>query len=165
MLAVAFALWGKRVDRDTCEGGCNEFALAGVWLARLIVAGVALYFSVTYVAASIAIGSGLEPFYQQSVRAMWIGFCSQLALLAAVLLYAAAYPRTVSRQFVTVLALMPMLSTVMLFWFAASRLGGLALGIAAALMLIAAFTWPARGAGEPAVGAQVVRLPGGPRAP
>lgn len=134
--------------------------------AALIVAGVALYFGATYLAASIAIGSsGLEPFYQQSVRAMWIGFCSQLALLAAVLLYAAAYPRTVSRQFVTVLALMPMLSTVMLFWFAASRLGGLALGIAAALMLIAAFTWPARDTGELPVGAQVVRLPGGPRAP
>lgn len=134
--------------------------------AALIVAGVALYFGGTYIAASIAIGSsGLEPFYQQAVRAMWIGFCSQLALLAAVLLYAAAYPRTVSRQFVTVLALMPMLSTVMLFWFAASRIGGIALGIAAALMLVAAFTWPARGAGDASVGAQAVRFPGGPRAP
>lgn len=126
--------------------------------AALIITGVALYFLALYVGASMGLGA--------IARAMWIAHCSQLGLLAAVLFYAAAHPRGISRQIVTVLALMPMLSTVMLFWFAASRAGGLALGIAAALMLIAAFTWPTRDAGGAAPpAAQAIRFPGGPRAP
>ncbi|MBV6422861.1 MAG: hypothetical protein NAOJABEB_00647 [Steroidobacteraceae bacterium] len=134
--------------------------------AALIVAGAAVYFLATYIAASIAIGSsGLEPFYQQSVRAMWLGFCAQLGLLALVMLYAAAYPRSVSRQFVLVLALMPLLSTVLLFSFAASRIGAWALAAAAVLMLAAASTWPARTPDDTSLGAQAVRFPGGPRAP
>lgn len=129
--------------------------------AALIIAGVASYFAVAYVTASIAVGnSGLKIFYQESVRAMWLGFCAQLGLLAAVLLYAAARPRGISRQMLIVLAFMPMMSTVMLFWFAASRLGGFFLGLAALLMLVAAFAWPTRfdAAGEP-VSAQA---PGSP---
>lgn len=113
--------------------------------AALIIGGVAIYFTFAYVATSIAIGSsGLKPFYQQSVRAMWLAFCAQLGLLAVVLLYAAGRPRSISRQMVTVLAFMPMLSTLLLFWSAASRVGGALLGAAALLMLIAAFAWPAR---------------------
>lgn len=134
--------------------------------AALVIGGVAIYFAFAYVATSIAVGSsGLKPFYQQSVRAMWLAFCAQLGLLAVVLLYAAGRPRGISRQMVTVLALMPMLSTVMLFWFAASRIGGLFLGIAALLMLIAAFAWPtAPTEVEAAIGLQPpVRSPGGPR--
>src|SRR5690606_1192459 len=62
--------------------------------AALIIGGVAVYFAFAYVATSIAVGnSGLKPFYQQSVRAMWLAFCAQLGLLAIVLLYAAAHPR------------------------------------------------------------------------
>ena len=60
------------------------------------------------------------------------------------LLYAAGRPRSISRQMVTVLAFMPMLSTLLLFWSAASRVGGALLGAAALLMLVAAFAWPAR---------------------
>lgn len=126
--------------------------------AALIIAGVGAYFLVLYLAASAALGA--------IARAMWIAHCTQLGLLAAVLLYAAAHPHSISRQFVTVLAFMPMLGTVMLFWFSASRAGGLALGLAAALMLIAALTWPTRVASdETAPGPQAIRLPGGPRAP
>ncbi len=132
-----------------------KWCMAG---AALIIAGVAVYFLVLYVAASTALGD--------IARAMWIAFCMQLALLAAVLLYAAAHPRAISRQIVAVLAFMPMLSTLMLFWFAASRAGGLALGIAAALMLMAAFTWPTTlDDGEAPPSAQALRFPGGPRAP
>jgi hypothetical protein len=126
--------------------------------AALIIGAVAVYFLALYLAASTALGA--------TARAMWLAHCAQLGLLAAVLLYAAVHPRGISRQVVTVLALMPMLGTVMLFWFAASRAGGIALGVAAALMLIAAFTWPTRSAdGETPPGAQAIRFPGGPRAP
>ena len=83
--------------------------------AALILAGVGIYFLAMYVAASTALGA--------IARAMWIAYCTQLGLLAAVLVYAAAHPRGISRQVVTVLAFMPMMSTVMLFWFAASRAG------------------------------------------
>ena len=61
---------------------------------------------------------------------------------------------------------MPTLSTVMLFWFAASRAGGLLLGVAAALMLVAALTWPIGAADDEApIASQALRFPGGPRAP
>jgi len=136
--------------------------------AALIIGGVAIYFAFAYVATSIALGnSGLKPFYQQSVRAMWLAFCAQLGLLAIVLLYVAARPRGISRQMVTVLAFMPMLSTVMLFWSAASRVGGVLLGVAALLMLVAAFTWPTTPSdAEAAIESQPpVRSPGGPRGP
>lgn len=111
--------------------------------AALIIGGVALYFLMAYVTAAIAIAnSGLKPFYQQAARAMWIGYCAQLGVLAAVLLYAAAVPRGISRQAVIVLALMPAISTVNLFWSAASRAGAVCLGIAAALMVVGALFWP-----------------------
>lgn len=126
--------------------------------AALILAGVGIYFLAMYVAASAALGA--------IARAMWIAYCTQLGLLAAVLVYAAAHPRGISRQVVTVLAFMPMMSTVMLFWFAASRAGAILLGISAVLMLLAALTWPARSAGgEAPPSAQALRFPGGPRAP
>lgn len=126
--------------------------------AALILAGVGIYFLAMYVAASAALGA--------IARAMWIAYCTQLGLLAAVLVYAAAHPRGISRQVVTVLAFMPMMSTVMLFWFAASRAGAILLGISAVLMLMAALTWPARIAGgEAPPSAQALRFPGGPRAP
>ena len=126
--------------------------------AALILAGVGIYFLAMYVAASAALGA--------IARAMWIAYCTQLGLLAAVLVYAAAHPRGISRQIVTVLAFMPMMSTVMLFWFAASRAGAILLGISAVLMLMAALTWPARSAGgEAPPSAQALRFPGGPRAP
>ncbi len=126
--------------------------------AALVIGGVAAYFLVQYLAVSTALGA--------TARAMWLAHCAQLGLLAAVLLYAAAHPHGISRQIVTVLALMPMLGTVMLFWFAASRAGALALGVAAALMLVAALTWPVRStAAEAPPGAQAFRYPGGPRAP
>lgn len=136
--------------------------------AALIIGGVAIYFVFAYLATSIAVGnSGLKPFYQQSLRAMWLAFCAQLGLLAVVLLYAAGRPRGISRQMVTVLAFMPMLSTVMLFWFAASRVGGAFLGAAALLMLIAAFAWPTDPTDEEAAveSQTLVRSPGGPRGP
>ena len=126
--------------------------------AALIIGGVALYFLALYLAASTALGA--------IARAMWIAYCTQLGLLAAVLLYAAAHPHGISRQIVVVLALMPMLSTVMVFWFAASRTGGISLGIAAVLMLVAAITWPVGAARDAApTGVQALRFPGGPRAP
>ena len=126
--------------------------------AALIIGGVALYFLALYLAASTALGA--------TARAMWIAYCAQLVLLAAVLLNAAAHPRRISRQVVGVLALMPTLSTVMLFWFAASRAGGLLLGVAAALMLVAALTWPIGAADDEApIASQALRFPGGPRAP
>lgn len=111
--------------------------------AALIIGGVALYFIFAYVTAAIAIAnSGLKPFYQQVARAMWVGYCAQLGVLAAVLLYAAMTPRGISRQVVIVLSLMPMISTVNLFWSAASRAGAVSLAIAAVLMLIGALFWP-----------------------
>ncbi|MGE3666952.1 MAG: hypothetical protein AB7G51_10070 [Steroidobacteraceae bacterium] len=126
--------------------------------AALVIGGVAMYFLALYLAASTALGA--------TARAMWIAYCAQLGLLAAVLLYAAANPRGISRQVVVVLALMPMLGTMLLFWFAASRAGGYALGVAAALMLVAVITWPVGTANDTVpTSPQAIRFPGGPRAP
>ncbi len=111
--------------------------------AAFIVAGVAAFYLANYVTAAIAINnSGLRPFYRESVRAMWLAFCLQLGLLALFFVFAAMRPRAISRGAIMLLALMPLASTSLLFYFATSRIGAVVLGIATALVLIAAISWP-----------------------
>lgn len=118
--------------------------------AAIVIAGVAVYFLSSYFLATIALGnSGLKPFYQDASRAMWLGFCLQLAIIGIVFLVAAMRPSLVGRGMVMVLALLPLASTVLLFWFAASRAGAIFLGIGGLLTLLAALTWPKRMPPEP----------------
>lgn len=113
--------------------------------AAIVIAGVATYFFGSYWAANIAISnSGLKPFFQDSSRAMWLGFCLQLAVIALVFFIAALRPQLLSRTIVLLLSLMPILATVMLFWFAASRVGSYFLAIGGALTLVGVLTWPKR---------------------
>jgi hypothetical protein len=113
--------------------------------AAFIVAGVAAYFLANYVTASIAIrNSGLRAFYQDSVRAMWLAYVLQLALLAVMLFFAALRPESISRSAVIILSLMPIGSTALLFFFASSRLGAVLLGVGAVLGLVGALLWPTR---------------------
>lgn len=113
--------------------------------AAIVIAGVATYFFGSYWAANIAISnSGLKPFFQDSSRAMWLGFCAQLAIVALVFFVAALRPQLLSRSIVLLLSLMPILATVMLFWFAASRAGSYFLALGGLLTLIAVFVWPKR---------------------
>jgi hypothetical protein len=117
--------------------------------AAFIMAGVAIYFLAIYASASLAVGnSGIDPFYGQIARSMWLGFCTQLGLLAVIFMIAASRPHFVSRQFALVLAIMPAINMLMLFWQSASRVGAIFLGIATALALTAALSWPTRVAGE-----------------
>lgn len=118
--------------------------------AAFVIAGVAVYFLSSYALATVALGnSGLKPFYQESSRAMWLGFCLQLAVIGMVFLVAAMRPSLVGRGMVLMLAVLPLASTVLLFYFAASRAGAVFLGIGGVLTLIAAITWPQNAATEP----------------
>lgn len=137
--------------------------------AALIIGGVVIYFFSAYmVGLSIALSnSGLRPFYQESVRAMWLAFCAQLAILSIILLIAAFNPRGLSRRFVSLLAVMPLLAALLLFTFSAgsvSSYGGIPLMVATILLALAALTWPQKIEGDTNGDATTLssRAPGSP---
>lgn len=135
--------------------------------AGVTLLAVATYFFVTYIGVKIALdNNGLQAFYQQMVRALWLTFGFQ-ALLIAVLYFIVAYrPHAVTREVVIIFGLIQLVEAVLMVAFAGSWLAAALLGVAALGVLLAAMIWPARpipGADEPeiAYGSQAPALPPG----
>ncbi len=62
---------------------------------------VAVYYLATFIGLNIAVANaGLTPFYQQMIRAMWIGYCIQASLLGLLFIVAALRPRWISRPLI-----------------------------------------------------------------
>lgn len=110
--------------------------------------GVAVYYLVTYVGLNIAVANaGLTPFYQQMIRAMWIGYCLQASLLGVLFIVAALRPHWISRPLVVICGLLPLAEAVLAFSFTGSYWLMMLLSAAALLVLVAAMLWPTQPAG------------------
>ncbi|MEP7312392.1 MAG: hypothetical protein ABI859_07405 [Pseudomonadota bacterium] len=106
--------------------------------------GVAAYYFTTYISLSIALkNSSLVPFYNQSIRAMWLGFCLQACLLGALYLLVAFRPHAISRPVIIICGLLPMVEAVLTFSYTGSFVAMWLLTIAALFVLLAALVWPA----------------------
>ena len=109
-----------------------------------------------YAAVTLAVrNSGLTPWFQNSFRALWLGYALQLAVIAAVLATAAWKPGSVSRAVTILCGLLPLPSGLLLAHYNDSLVTTVAFLLAAVLIVGGALASP--------VPAPVPRLdPGGP---
>ena len=113
--------------------------------AAFTLFAVALFYFFSYIAMTIALSnSGLKPFYQQSVKALWLTFGCQALLIGA--LYAAVSwrPHAVTREVIVLLGLVQLIESLLLLLFAGSPIAAILLGVAAICVLIGAIIWPRR---------------------
>jgi vacuolar-type H+-ATPase subunit I/STV1 len=113
--------------------------------AGVTLLAVAVYFFVTYGLASVALGNnGLQPFYQQMIRALWLTFGFQALLIALLYCIVAYRPHAVTREVIVIFGLIQLVEGVLMLAFAGSWLAAALLGVAALGVLIGAVTWPSR---------------------
>lgn len=111
--------------------------------AGVTLIGVALFYFVSYLGVKIAIGnSGLKPFYQQTVSALWLTYGSQSLLIGILYAIVATRPHAVSREVIVILGLLQLVEAVLLLTFAGSLTAAVLLSIAAIFVLIGALLWP-----------------------
>jgi len=107
--------------------------------------GVALYYGFGYIGLNIAVGnSGLKPFYQQTMRALWLGYCLQACLLGLLFSVAAIRPHWISRPLLVICGLLPLAEGVLALSFAGSYWLMILLFCAALFILVGAALWPTR---------------------
>jgi hypothetical protein len=105
--------------------------------------GMTVFYLVTYWGLTIAIGnSGLKPFYQQMIRALWLSFGLQASLLGVLYLIVAYRPRTVSREVVVICGLIPLAEAVLVMSLTGSYVAMLLLSVAAVFVLLGSTLWP-----------------------
>lgn len=104
---------------------------------------IAVYYFIGYLGVAIAVGNnGLQPYYQQSIRALWLGFCLQSLLLGSLFALSALRPRAISKPVMVICGLLPILEAVLLFSFTGSFAGMLLMSLAALLVLTGGALWP-----------------------
>lgn len=107
------------------------------------LAGVAVFYFANYVVLAIALGnSGVQPFLQDSIRAMWLTFGCQSLLIAALYALVAWKPYAVSRAVVLLLGMLQLVEAILLFRFAGSGVIALLLLATTACVLLGAVLWP-----------------------
>jgi hypothetical protein len=113
--------------------------------AGVTLLAVAVYFFITYIGVKIALeNNGLTPFYQHSIRALWLTFAFQ-ALLIGLLYFIVAYrPHSVTREVIVIFGLIQLVEGVLMLAFSGSWVAAALLGVAALCVLVAAMIWPAK---------------------
>ena len=105
--------------------------------------GVALYYGFGYIGLNIAVGnSGLKPFYQQTMRALWLGYCLQACLLGLLFTVAAVRPHWISRPLLVICGLLPLAEGVLALSFAGNYWLMILLFCAGLFILVGAALWP-----------------------
>jgi len=113
-------------------------------VGAIALLGVSIfYFSSYLVVLKIALGnSGVQPFIQHSIQAMWLSFASQSLLIGLLYLLVAHKPHTVSREVIVLFGLVQLVEAVLLFAMAGSRLAAVLLVVASVFVLVGAMLWP-----------------------
>ena len=114
-------------------------------VGAIALLGVAVYYLATFVGLNIAVANaGLTPFYQQMIRAMWIGYCLQASLLGLLFIVAALRPHWISRPLIVICGLLPLAEAILAFSYTGSYWLMLLLFVAALFVLLGALLWPTR---------------------
>ncbi|HTQ35675.1 MAG TPA: hypothetical protein VMH77_01455 [Steroidobacteraceae bacterium] len=134
-------------------------------IGALALGGVAIFYLVKYVVLKIALdNSGVQPFIQHSVQAMWLSFSCQGLLIGLLYLLVAYRPHSMSREVIVLLGLMQLMEAVLLFALAVGQTLAMLLVVAAAFVLLGALLWPKKLPATPAPPADAARqgASGGP---
>ena len=104
----------------------------------------AVVHGVGYAATVLAIqNSGLNRWFQQSIRALWLGHALQLVVIAAILAVAALRPGSVSRPVTVLCGFLPILSGLLLALYNQSVFHTVVFLAAALLVVTGALLLPA----------------------
>jgi hypothetical protein len=119
-------------------------------VGAIALLGVSIFYFSTYlVVLKIALGnSGVQPFIQHSIQAMWLSFASQALLIGLLYLLVAHKPHTVTREVIVIFGLVQLVEAILLFAFAGSRLAAALLVVASVFVLVGSMLWPKK---QPAV--------------
>lgn len=107
--------------------------------------GAAVFYGFGYIGVSSVIRTAnFTPFYRESIRALWMGYCLQSALLGVLFIVAALRPQWISRPLVVICGLMPLSQAVLALSSTGNLVGMGLMFIAAIFVLIGAMLWPTR---------------------
>jgi hypothetical protein len=107
--------------------------------------GSAVFYGFSYIGVSSVIRTAnFTPFYAQSIRSLWVGYCLQAALLGVLFIVAALRPHWISRPLVVICGLMPLAQAVLALSSTGNLVGMALMFIAAIFVLIGALLWPTR---------------------
>lgn len=114
-------------------------------LGAAALIGAAIFYGFGYIGVSSVIRTAnFTPFYAESIRSLWIGYCLQAALLGVLLIVAAFRPHWISRPLVVICGLMPLAQAVLAMSSTGSLWGMGSMFSAAIFVLIGAMLWPNR---------------------
>jgi hypothetical protein len=113
-------------------------------VGAIALLSVAIFYFTTYMfRVSVALDNNdLEPFIENSVRALWLCFACQALLIGLLYLLVSFRPHTVSREVILLLGLGQLVEVVLLLTFADNKLVASLLAIASVFVLVGAVLWP-----------------------
>jgi hypothetical protein len=113
-------------------------------VGAIALLSVAIFYLTTYMfTVRIALNNNdLEPFVDNSVRALWLSFACQALLIGLLYLLVAFKPHTVSREVIVLLGLGQLVEVVLLLVLAGSKVAASLLAIATVFLLCGAMLWP-----------------------
>ncbi|MEO8307573.1 MAG: hypothetical protein ABI616_05990 [Pseudomonadota bacterium] len=124
------------------RSGTFKFCMLFAGATLLAVAG---YFFITYVGVKIALdNNGLRPFYQQTIRALWLTFGCQSLLISLLYLIVAYRPHSATREVIVIFGLIQLIEGVLMLVFSGSWIAAALLGVAALCVLIGSMAWPSK---------------------
>lgn len=113
--------------------------------AALTLIAVACFYFFTYIGVKIAVSnSGLKPFYQHTISALWLTYALQALFIGVMYLLVAFRPHSVSREVVIIFGLLQLVEAVMLLAFSGSMTAASLLAVTGIFVLVGAIIWPKR---------------------
>jgi hypothetical protein len=114
-------------------------------IGALALLGAAVFYGFGYIGVSSVIRTAnFTPFYAESIRSLWIGYCLQSALLGVLFIVAAVRPYWISRPLVVICGLMPLAQAVLALSSTGNVVAMVLMSIAAVFVLLGSVLWPAR---------------------
>lgn len=118
-------------------------------ISATALGGVAVYYFVKYAFLSVALNNNnFTPDLEASIRALWLAFASQGALIAILYAIVASKPHAVSREVIVLLGLLHLVESILQFGFSGSRVVAGLLIVTALFVLVGSLLWPKRIPGE-----------------
>jgi hypothetical protein len=112
-------------------------------ISATALGAVAVYYFVKYAFLNVALNNNnLTPDLESSIRALWLAFACQGALIAVLYAIVANRPHAVSREVIVLLGLLHLVESVLQFGFSGSKLAASLLTVTALFVLAGALLWP-----------------------
>ena len=114
-------------------------------ISATALGAVSAYYFFKYAFLNVALNNNnLTPDLESSIRALWLAFACQGALVAVLYAIVASRPHAVSREVIVLLGLLHLVESVLQFGFSGSKVVAGLLIFTALFVLVGALLWPKR---------------------